>query len=265
MNNKRQLSIEEVKNIQLDILKKVHNYCILNSINYSLAYGTLLGAVRHKGYIPWDDDIDIMMPRRDYDCLAKGIGQVHNDLWVQSVETDESYFYEHSKIVKKGTRYTKYGHSSGVSIDIFIWEELPIYITDRKEYFKRLQKVNSLIWKTSKTYIYTGKKKHIERIKYSIKRFIYPSRSEVIKEYKSILHSVKDADLFYYWWQKPDGKLMLLTTEDFANTILLPFEGNSFSCISNYDFFLKQRYGDYQKLPPVEERVLTHDITYFLE
>ena len=60
---KRELSLEEIKGIQLDILSQVANYCDRNGLRYFLAYGTLLGAVRHKGYIPWDDDIDIMMPR----------------------------------------------------------------------------------------------------------------------------------------------------------------------------------------------------------
>ena len=64
---KKKLSLDEIKSNSLQILKLVHDFCVANNIKYSLAYGTLLGAVRHKGYIPWDDDIDIMMTRPEYE------------------------------------------------------------------------------------------------------------------------------------------------------------------------------------------------------
>lgn len=63
----REINVEELKKIQLEILDDIHRFCIQERLTYSLAYGTLLGAIRHHGYIPWDDDIDIMMPRRDYE------------------------------------------------------------------------------------------------------------------------------------------------------------------------------------------------------
>ena len=63
----KEIQIDELKSIQLAILEYVHDFCIKNNIRYSLCGGTLIGAVRHKGYIPWDDDIDIIMPRDDYE------------------------------------------------------------------------------------------------------------------------------------------------------------------------------------------------------
>ena len=63
----KQINIEEIRKLQISILLYVHEFCKKNNIRYSLSGGTLLGAVRHKGYIPWDDDIDIMMPRPDYE------------------------------------------------------------------------------------------------------------------------------------------------------------------------------------------------------
>ena len=261
----KELSIGEVKNMQIDIMNKIHDFCVSNGINYSLAWGTMLGAVRHKGFIPWDDDIDIMMPRKDYDQLAKGIEQVYNDLWVQSFETDKTYWYAHSKVVRKGTKYTKFGHSSGVHIDVFIWEELPIRKEELHSYFKKWCKINTLIWKTTNVPIKEGENKMIYQLKKLIKKVIYPSRSSVIQMYNSFFHQVKEDELFYYWFQKADGKLMFLTIKDFQDTILMPFEMEHYYCISQYDLFLKQRFGNYMQLPPEEERVLTHNVTYYQE
>ena len=68
----KEISIEESKRIQLDILKLIHEYCYNNGLKYTLAYGSMLGAVRHKGFIPWDDDIDIAIMRSDYEKLISG-------------------------------------------------------------------------------------------------------------------------------------------------------------------------------------------------
>ncbi len=264
LTNWRELSNEEVKNMQLKIMDNIHEYCMSNGIHYSLAWGSLLGAIRHKGFIPWDDDIDIMMPRRDYDKMANGIQNAYPDLWLQSFETDETYFYGHSKLVKKGTKYTKFGHTSGVHVDIFILEELPIRKEAFHNYFKKWSKLNSLIWKTTRFPLKQGDSKIMYDLKSLIKRFIYPSRSTLIKSYNSFCHQIKTDEVLYYWYDN-SNELMFFSAKDLEDIILLPFEKARYCCISQYDFFLTQSYGDYMQLPPEEKRVLTHNVTYYIE
>ena len=85
---------EELNVIQLDILDDIHQFCVNNNIRYSLAFGSLIGAIRHHGYIPWDDDIDIMMPRPDYDVFINSFNGAYKHLVVAAPELDWNYYDE---------------------------------------------------------------------------------------------------------------------------------------------------------------------------
>ncbi len=98
----KELLSDELKRIQLDILRNVHKFCLEHNINYSLAYGTLLGAVRHKGFIPWDDDIDIMMLRNDYDRFIKEYPE-SDEYGLCCFEKDTNYPYSFAKVQDKKT------------------------------------------------------------------------------------------------------------------------------------------------------------------
>ena len=94
----REIKFEELKNLQLDILLSVHDFCMKNGIEYSLAAGTLIGAIRHKGYIPWDDDIDISMPRPDYDKFICTFNQPNNYYQVIAMSNDREYGFPFAKV-----------------------------------------------------------------------------------------------------------------------------------------------------------------------
>ncbi|MFR5682857.1 MAG: phosphorylcholine transferase LicD [Clostridia bacterium] len=122
------MSLEEIKSIQLDILSQVANYCDRNGLRYFLAYGTLLGAVRHKGYIPWDDDIDIMMPRPDYMQFINSFNNEKCALRVGSHYLDKNYPYVIAKVYDTSTLCKEnidVEYSIGINIDVFPIDGLP--------------------------------------------------------------------------------------------------------------------------------------------
>ncbi|GHT01451.1 hypothetical protein FACS189421_14100 [Bacteroidia bacterium] len=125
----KQISKDELKQIQLEILKDVHNYCTFRGLRYFLSRGTLLGAARHKGYIPWDDDIDIMMPRPDYDIFIKEFNGWQEHLCCATFENYDSYVNPFAKVYNNRTSVKQVGvkpqfmRNMGINIDVFPNEE----------------------------------------------------------------------------------------------------------------------------------------------
>ena len=138
--------IQELRQIQMGILDEVHQFCEQHGLRYFLSSGTLIGAVRHRGYIPWDDDIDIYMPRQDYEQFlltytdAKGIYRAINPA------TEPHYYYTFAKVVDQRTRMVEKeteGYEIGVYLDIF-----PVdYVTDNLSRRERVFRIKKLLYK----------------------------------------------------------------------------------------------------------------------
>ena len=117
----RAINSDELKSIQLDLLQKTADFCENNGLRYFLCGGTLIGAIRHKGYIPWDDDIDIAMPRPDYEKFVRIFNLTQNYYQVMSIETDPDYAYAFAKVYENRTVLKELhypGDAFGVYIDI---------------------------------------------------------------------------------------------------------------------------------------------------
>ena len=102
------MTLQEVQAINLEMMEEIHLFCVRNNIRYSLAYGSLIGAVRHEGFIPWDDDIDIMMPRPDFEVFSRSF-QSQKGFILSSVYSNETYVnytrvYDNRTIVRGGQR-----------------------------------------------------------------------------------------------------------------------------------------------------------------
>lgn len=265
--------IEELRNIQLDILRYIHKICDENNLTYFLAGGTLLGAVRHKGYIPWDDDIDIAMPRKDYYKLLKIIGSNSNNSFygIKSFEVTEGYYYPFAKLVDTRTKVdeteVKDIEGLGINIDIFILDGLKNTFNGSYRCFKVIRLLRHMAFMSSKKIgIRTSRGTNIKtKMKIAIGfpylivcKFI---GSKNINKLLSKFASRNDFDTSKYIASATGGrygKREILLQEYFSSTCNLEFEGEVFKAPIGYHEYLASLYGDYMKLPPKEKQQSHH-------
>ena len=255
-----ELNLEEMKKIQLGILDAVADFCDKNQINYWLDSGTLIGAVRHKGYIPWDDDIDLGMLRPDYDRFLELFNKENPVYKAYSVENNPDFLYPFAKVLD--TRTVLYepdekGVKSCVNIDIFVYDNAPD--DDRKvaKMYKKRDKYVSL--HNVRVRLYLSKNRPLVHL---IKKLIYPFLLVLPKNYfaKKI---VKNSTKFKRKDTKRIGNFTSITKvccdkELFAGSVPVEFEGKIYKAPQGYDAWLTAFYGDYMKLPPEEKRVPHH-------
>ena len=260
----KSFSLDELKSFQLEMLKQISDYCETFHLTYFLAYGTLLGAVRHKGYIPWDDDIDIMMPRRDYSFFLEHFnGQIPN-LVVAAPEIIPNYYATYANVYDNRTILEEEIVSNGkmdlgVKIDVFPLDYVPSDEIIYDELWKRSRHdVLKLIMKSKKLSYCHGS----EFFKLALRKMMYSFESvqHIHKRHLKLLNEERYKsdgplmDVVAMTW----GRKMPLSQDDLFPVKKLSFEGYEFCVPNDYDKVLRKIYGDYMKLPPEEERISKH-------
>ena len=140
----REIDLDELRKLQIDILNDIDNFCKKNKINYWIDCGTLLGAIRHSGYIPWDDDIDIGMLRDDYDKFVKSYNRKGNRYQLNAVEINNDYYYPFGKVFDTKTvlyEPDENGIKTAVFVDVFVYDNAP----DDDQKLKKMYDKKSLI------------------------------------------------------------------------------------------------------------------------
>lgn len=267
----RELTIDDIKGVSLGILKEIHEFCQQNGLTYSLAYGTLLGAVRHKGFIPWDDDIDIIMPRRDYQILMEKFNTTKHiqNLKFVSNELDSRYYLPYGKVVNTSTDLVEKVNSdfhSGVFVDVFPLDKLLDSIKKSQLYFIKIKLLYNIL--TLKNLVISGNrafyKNLIVRVSHIILYFI--PRSALIKILIGMSRKFqKETHADYVGCLCPGvyGEKEIMPSDWWNNYIDIDFEGCKFFASSDFDKILKKLYGDYMKLPPAEKQVSHHGFIAF--
>ena len=262
MNNNElsKLSVEELKNYQLEILDYVADYCEKKNIRYWIDNGTLLGAVRHKGYIPWDDDIDIGMLREDYDQFTKKFNQDSIQRFkVHCIENDPDFYLPHAKVYDTTTLLfepDETGHKSCVNIDIFVYDNAPDNDDLVKKMYDRRDSLRKKYSIQHKQSIPQGNA-IVKAFKYMY-RFLYSLLPQVRME-----QMVENSKQFANTKTKRVGNFTSFTrmTCDrhvFDEFVDIEFEGKTYKAPKGYDEWLHSFYGDYMQLPPPEKRVSHH-------
>lgn len=261
------IDTKELKIIQLELLDELKDYCDRNGLTYYLTYGTLIGAARHKGYIPWDDDIDVMMPRKDYESLIGGFnaGTKSNNVRVVSHEIDTEYYLAFAKLINTTTVMQEEVNSNyriGVYIDIFPLDNLADDYEKAKNRMRKAFRYNEIM--LFKNLAINENRAWYKNVLIGIGRSIgiLWSRDKLIKQLND------------FGVRKPDGSYTkyvgvvtgisagdesrVFKSEWFKEAVEMDFEGKKYSAPAGYDEFLRKIYGDYMKMPPADEQIPHH-------
>lgn len=256
----RRLGIEEIRQIELDMLICVDAFCRDNNIQYSISAGTLLGAVRHHGFIPWDDDADVTLPREDYDRFINTFNDPTGRFELHCYTRQYSYHRPFARIYDTCTVCEQHQHKMGVYLDVFPLDAFPEG-EDLEPYVQKfLQLQNKVVMKRTPDW-HSG---HIvkEVIKYIAKSVLYPgSRNKYICDFEQFYSSLKLFDapnagcisVFSHYGMKE-----ILPSYVFKEYVDFDFEGHTFKGYKHYHEYLSSIYGDYMQLPPESKRNSNH-------
>ena len=258
------LTTREIQLSCLELLKGFDELCRAQDLRYFLSGGTLLGAIRHRGFIPWDDDVDVMMPRADYERLLSL--PIRDMRWgLYSLETKPDYGRPWARMTDESTRRTGdalfAGDTAGTYIDIFPIDGVPEGALASKLFYRRIRLLDMLSRTAMRNSI--GKGERLPRLKKAAAALLRPigprpfsramNRVAARQRYDGKYRGV--AMITHY------GAREKMPAGVFEHAVEVDFEGLRLPAPCGYDAYLTRLYGDYMVLPP-EHRRVTHHSTY---
>lgn len=258
MMSRQQLSLSEIKNIELEILRRFAKCCDENNFRYYLCGGTLLGAIRHKGFIPWDDDIDVLMPRPDYikfleknaDTQQFNVGTI----WNKSANIPFAKIFDVT--TKIDQKYSNCINMEHLWIDIFPMDGLPdedkrcIWLYKKARFYRKMLSLSEAKYGTGTTLA----KKVVKSIMYPLARLIGSERWVTLLDRYAQQYEFEKCENVggVVWGYGPQERMK---KEEYIPYIEVEFEGHKFHAPKCYDKYLRNLYGDYNQLPPQNQRL----------
>lgn len=260
------LSESEIKDVLIQLLVSIHNYCEQENLSYFLSYGSLIGAIRHKGFIPWDDDIDICMPRKDYETLIKHYNEKQTGTTVLiSPENDPDYYVTSAKLLDTRTvmkEHVSVDKTIGVYLDIFPIDYWP---DDREHAIKQNKKITFL------RKMLTLKNLQIDPKRGCIKNLIVMLGHIALIGIgrRKLINKIISVSTMYNENRTPKYAGVVSESDHYGIREIMPvewmqritkatFEGKEYKIPAYYDSILSQLYGDYMSFPPKTEQISHH-------
>lgn len=268
-----ELGEKDIKEESLKILKYIKEICTKNNIRYYLGYGSAIGAVRHKGFIPWDDDIDILMFRSDYIRFREVMSREDGRYKLADISTDTNYFLIMPKVYDTRTYsewpVVKHPFHYGVWVDIFLLDNAPDSIQNGNRFYSKLTMLqefyNYSIYKHERLSLKEGLKPFFKRLIFSWtsllgSRHFVKQIDALSQRYNNVSTEKVTVNMFHIYKRRED---CLFERGIFGEGVNCPFEDDTFSIPCQYDKYLRTYYGDYMQLPPEEKRVSHHSIRLY--
>ena len=246
--------------VLLDLLLEFDRVCKKNGINYYLNSGTLLGAIRHKGFIPWDDDIDVCMMRDDYKKLLDNASDFKDPYFLQTPYTDKNSFYSFAKLRNSNTTqasknfiFQDFNH--GVLIDIYPVDKWDPKDSASYDFIRYLAFENSTYMRKDNPFLDDSNRYRVKTHSGLDPLTVYESINKIAQRYRNI----ETDKLLIAVCTISKYEKNLCSVSDYKETILADFEGYQFPIPSGYENILRVYYGNYMEFPPVEQRGLWHN------
>ena len=265
-SNFKKLDIDEIKEVELGVMDYIHNICREKGINYSLAYGSLLGAVRHRGFIPWDDDLDIALKRDQYDQLYQAILEDNNSIYkVVSWENDSRYPYPFYRVYDSRTvyenNYIQNDIELGICVDVFPFD-------DYKDVNKEITKLD--MYRRLSVYTLYGIRNKEAGIK-NIVRYLMlvVFRLTRVKTWNKKLNDCSKAPVdgeYIDYLMESKKYSTKLDAKALDEVVECKFEDRVYNIPKDYDHILTTIYGsDYMEIPSLEKRIQHDDFVAYIK
>lgn len=260
--------LHRVQLTQLEIAREIKRVCEENDIRFFLLGGTYLGAVRHQGFIPWDDDMDLGMLRGEYEKFCRiAPEKLGPDYCLQTWYTEPNYGLPFGKVMKRGTVYLESKKSrrlqeNGIYVDIFPFDSVPQDLQHRQKLAKQLLRLYRLrLMKCGyKPWMEEDKVLWHKRLGYLFYQFqaLFCGKQALARDYDALAEAQPDTDTVSE--QSGMASPLYVRREWCEDLVNYTFEGEQFPAPRAYDEFLTIYYGDYMQLPPEDQRENRHQI-----
>ena len=267
----KKLDLKEIHEVTLNVMDRIHAICEENDIRYTLMFGTLIGAFRHQGFIPWDDDLDICMLREDYDRFCEITGKEKGRYRLVDRANTENYLYGIARYCDSHYEYRRdlaeNRYDLGVFVDIYPMDSCGETAEETAPVYQKVLRRNQEYFYYCTKYSMTGRWKNLIKVPYYSYLHMkygpdYPQKIDKSITDTIYSHFQRDSKYVGVYWEPPEA-FMLFEREPFLNRELHVFEDRQYWIPTRATEILTQYYGDYMKLPPESERVTTHSYSIY--